>query len=107
MIPVQEIRDPEQIDPPDRIGDELARGKRQRLAVHHDGAPRHGSPGRLGVALDVRQLAGGDARMRGRRSVSLRATMIKNANNSVKNPRMATISACAVGSPAPSGWLNP
>ena len=42
VIAIEEVRDPEEVQPPDRIGQELADRKRPRLAVRH-AAWRHGT----------------------------------------------------------------
>ena len=63
-LAVEEVRHPEQIDPPDRIGHELRDRHGPRLAVRQERAPRDARD-RIGrVARDVRALGGAEPRVR-------------------------------------------
>jgi hypothetical protein len=63
VVAVQEVRNPEQVQPPHGIGHELADRERPRLAVLQQHPPRHVHR-RIGrIAADVRELGGADARV--------------------------------------------
>ena len=69
MVAQQEVGNPEEIKPPDRVGEELSRRKGPRLPVGQHGRQGH-STCRLGwIALNVGQLGGIDAGVFLRRSV--------------------------------------
>jgi hypothetical protein len=64
MPPMEEIRNPEQVEPPNRIRSELANGERPRLTIAEKRQPRNAHLRIWGIAANERQLGGPDPRMR-------------------------------------------
>src|SRR5262249_31524381 len=60
---IQKVRQPEKVNPPDRIGHELTEGEGPRLSVRYKFLPRNPSVRFDRVALDVSQLGGRHMRM--------------------------------------------
>ena len=63
MALVQELRHPEEVEPPDGVRHELREGEGPGLPVREQPSPRDAAQGLLRVAQDQRQLLAGDARV--------------------------------------------
>src|SRR6266404_8207336 len=63
MLALQETRNPEEIEPPDRIGEELPDGKRPGLPERKQGKPFDFSRQDLRIAANVIELRVGDTRV--------------------------------------------
>src|SRR5215475_9594117 len=69
MLALQEIGYPEQVEPPNGIGDELAKDESPCLTVPQQFDPRDGEVSFVVVTANIRQLLGRAARMLFRLSV--------------------------------------